>query len=121
MIADARAELAAVIAGALGEGHRVYPYPPDVLVAPAVWVDELGPAAGGPGGVSLTATVLVVTDAAAHAAGRWLDDTAETVWRATSSSWALVGWSAHALRLAELELPGRAVTLICPVAPCDVP
>jgi len=117
-----RAELAA-IAGALVV-ERAYPYPPDVTVAPAIFVDVVTMSAGAtPGTATVEATIHVVTDAADHAAGPWLDDTAEALWLALLTA----GMRPTALEVRSLELDvddtrdrraGRTVTVHRTVRPC---
>lgn len=81
MIVDARLELAGLVEGRLvaaleldGLELRVFAWNPDRAVAPAVWVDTVAVRTGRTTGVlELEAAVVIVTNAAADVAGRWLD------------------------------------------------
>lgn len=110
-------------AATAGAGTRCYPYPPDVAVAPAVFVGAVEAAAAGNGTVTLTAAVHVVTDAAAHERGRWLDDTADAVHAVfVGAGLRVVGVVERALDLNVDDdrdaRPGRVLTVSTVVRPC---
>lgn len=102
---------------------RCYAYPPDVAVAPAVFVADPSLAVGSqPGTFTLELEVVVVTDAAAHAAGRWLDQTAELLLVAyLAAGYRPRGW---APRVVELDVddrddrPGRVLAVPVTFRPC---